>query len=176
MICLGCLGYSSSYGQSHKGYTIGNLREKWHELGKSAYAGLVGLALILARVFDYHWTMNVGRRPFCILDQDCHVITNRIVEEVEKAGMQTLRSFDLDTVRSTRQGFCCPIHGTNACSCHMVILLILLREHGSLTLILEGSDQQTSIYLDTGLGVIEEQVDPSLTIALTRAIYPKTVH
>jgi len=87
--------------------------------------------------------------------------------------MKTLRSFDLETVRSGSQGFCCPIHGKSACSCHLVILLIMPRGGNSLTMILEGRDQQTWIYLDPGQGVIEEQVDPFLTGALTHAFFAK---
>ncbi len=117
--------------------------------------------------------MNTGRKPLFVLDQNCQDITSRIVHEVEKAGMQALRSFDLDAVRSSSQGFCCPIHGTNVCTCHLVILLILSRQRGSLTVILEGSDQQTSVYLDSGQGIPEEQVDPSLTVALINAFFPK---
>jgi hypothetical protein len=116
--------------------------------------------------------MNAGRNPLCVLDQDCQIITSRIIQEVEKAGMQTLRSFDLDTMRSSGKGFCCPIHGTSVCTCHLVILLMQMHEHGSLTVILEGIDRQTSIYLDARHEHMEEQVDPSLTIALTNAIFP----
>ncbi len=114
-----------------------------------------------------------GRSPLFVLSQDCQIITTRIIREVEKAGMQTLRSFDLDAVRATGKGFCCPVHGTNSCTCHLVILLILTRQRGCLTIILEGSDQQTSVYLDSGQGVSEEHVDPSLTAALVQAIFPK---
>lgn len=117
----------------------------------------------------------MGRKPVFVLDQECQVIMNRVMQEVEKAGMQIMRSFDLDVLRSSSKGFCCPIHGTNPCTCHLVILLILRHHFGSLTLILEGIDQQTSVYLDLGQGLTEdeEQVDPSLTNALTRAFFPQ---
>jgi len=145
----------------------------WAQLGNSAYASLGGLALILACPFDYYWIMNSGRRPIFVLDQNCQVITNRIILEVEKAGMRTLLSFDLDKLRSSSTGFCCPIHGNGVCTCHLVILLILRQEYGSLTVILEGSDQQTSVYLDSGVGTTEEEIDPSLTAALIHAFFPE---
>lgn len=121
--------------------------------------------------------MNAGRKPLFVLDQDCLAITDRVIEEVEKAGMQTMRSFDLDLLRSTGRGYCCPVHGTNHCTCHFVILLILRREFGSLTLIFEGMDQKTSVYLDSSPGITDEKVDPSLTLALINAFFPqKLIH
>lgn len=119
--------------------------------------------------------MNVGRKPIFVLDQDCIAITNRLIQEVEKAGMQTMRSFDLDVVRSSGKGFCCPVHGTSSCTCHLVVLLILLRERGCVTVILEGSNQQTSVYLEGGLDETEEQIDLTLTAALSQAFFSKPV-
>lgn len=122
----------------------------------------------------YDSAMNVGRKPVVVLDQECPVITNRVIQEVEKAGMHIMRSFDLDVLRSSSKGFCCPTHGANPCTCHLVILLILRRGFGSLTLILEGIDQTTSVYFEVGIdNTGEEQVDPFLTAALTRAFFPK---
>lgn len=141
------------------------------QLGKSAYAGLVGFALLSSETFGYDKTMLAGKKPLFVLQQNCLVITERIIQEVKKAGMQTMRSFDLDLVRASSQSFCCPIHGTSGCTCQLVILLILMRERGYVTLILEGSDRQTSVYLDTGQGAMEEQVDLSLTAALSHAFF-----
>lgn len=119
--------------------------------------------------------MNLGRKPLFVLDQECQEITNRVVREVEKAGLQTMRSFDLDLLRSSGQGFCCPIHATSACTCHYVILLVMSRELGSVTIILEGMDHQTSVYLDTGLGTADKQINPSLTLALVNAFFPNKI-
>ena len=109
------------------------------------------------------------------LDQDCLVVTSRIIREVEKAGMRTLRSFDLDVVRSSSKAFSCPVHGLRVCSCQLVILLILTRDPGSITLILEGIDQQTAVYIDTSQGAREEQVDPSLITALIQALHSEEI-
>lgn len=115
--------------------------------------------------------MNAGRNPLFILNQDCKVITNRVIQEVEAAGMQTLRTFDLEVVRSSNNGFCCPTHGRSTCTCQLVILLITQKIQGTQTLILEGKDQQTWVYLDHGQGTAEEQVDPFLTNALLHAFF-----
>lgn len=145
------------------------------QLGYSAYTNLGGLALITTKAFPYDRNMNSGRKPLFVLEQDCQVITSRLIQEIEKAGMQTMRSFDLDVLRSSSNEFCCPIHGTSSCTCQFVILLILRRDFGSLTVILEGVDQRTSVYLDSGLGDIKDEVDPSLTLALVNAFFPKKI-
>lgn len=104
------------------------------------------------------------------------MIAKRVIEEVEAAGIQALRSFDLDVVRSSNKGYCCPIHKNVVCTCQLVILLIMQKERGFLAMTMEGSDQQTWIYIDSNQGGTEEQVDPSLTIALTHAFFSKEIH
>ena len=113
--------------------------------------------------------MNTGRRPLLVVDLECQLVTERIIREVEKAGLHTLRSFDLASARASRPGCTCPEHGSEECSCHLVILLILLQGRGPLTVILEGKDKHTTIYLEAGQNDVEEKVEPSLTIALFRA-------
>jgi hypothetical protein len=85
--------------------------------------------------------------------------------------MQTLRTFDLDLVRSSNKGFYCPTHEKSTCTCQLVILLITQKTQGTQTLILEGKDQQTWVYLDHGQGTIEEQVDSFLTNVLLNAFF-----
>lgn len=118
--------------------------------------------------------MNAGRKPVFVIDQDCLVISNRVVEEVEAAGMETKRTFDLDIVRAGSSVFDCPIHGEGDCTCQLVILLVVQQCGRSLTVVLEGRDNQTWVYLDPGQGTSEELVDPKLTGVLYQALFPSS--
>lgn len=116
----------------------------------------------------------MGRSPLFTVNQDCLAVADRVVAEVEAAGMETRRTFDLAAVRSANPGFCCPVHAGSPCTCQFVILLVTPRSGDSLTLILEGRDDQAWVYFDTGQGVEDEQVNPALIRALYHAFFIKS--
>ncbi len=107
------------------------------------------------------------------MDQDCLELTQRVIHEVEGAGMKALRSFDLNLVRSGNAKFICPIHECSECTCQLVILLITPRSGNSLTVTLEGRDGQTWVYLETARVEPDEQVDPTFTNSFYKAIFSK---
>lgn len=121
----------------------------------------------------YNGNMIGGKKPLFLLNEDCQVLTKLVIEQVRAVGVQTVCSFDLEAVRSSSSGFCCPTHGTAHCTCQLVILLIFGTITGPLTMTMEGVDHQTWVYLEPGQGVIEEQVDPSLITALFQAFNNK---
>lgn len=68
-------------GSSGQNRTLMRLRT---QLGKSAYAGLVGFALLSSETFGYDKTMLAGKKPLFVLQQNCLVITERIIQEVKR--------------------------------------------------------------------------------------------
>ena len=119
--------------------------------------------------------MNAGRSPVFVLQQNCRVVTNLVIQEVSAAGMQALCSFDLDAVRSLDRTTSCPTHQCSDCTCQLVILLILGMGKSPLIMILEGMDAWTMVYLETGQGGDDEQVDPLLISTLHSAFFSNTV-
>lgn len=118
--------------------------------------------------------MNAGRSPLFVLQKDCRVITNLVIQQVSAVGMQALCSFDLDAVRSLDRTTSCPTHQRSDCTCQFVVLLILGMGWGPLTMILEGMNQHTAIYLETGQGAEDEQVDSLLISTLHSAFFSNT--
>ena len=59
-------------------------------------------------------------------------------------GLQIEQTFDLQIARLSHAGCPCPNHGTDRCSCQMVVLLVRGNNSEPLTLILHGNDDQTS--------------------------------
>lgn len=65
-------------------------------------------------------------------------------EQLKVHGLQIEQTFDLQIARLSQAGCQCPHHGTERCSCQMVVLLVRGESNDPLTLILHGNDGQTS--------------------------------
>jgi len=65
-------------------------------------------------------------------------------EQLKGHGLQIEQTFDLQIARLSHAGCPCPNHGTDKCSCQMVVLLVRSESNDPLTLILHGNDGQTS--------------------------------
>jgi hypothetical protein len=72
-------------------------------------------------------------------DQAVRQVTQRLVDD----GLQVVRSFDLQTARSTHTDCTCPNHGTERCDCQMVVLLVYSNQGEPLTLVAHTQDGYT---------------------------------
>ncbi|HSG14722.1 MAG TPA: hypothetical protein VLE70_00190 [Anaerolineae bacterium] len=68
-------------------------------------------------------------------------------ETLASADLQVATSFDLRTARAAHTECACPHHGTAACDCQMVVLLVYGRDAGPATLVLHGRDGRTYLSL-----------------------------
>lgn len=66
-------------------------------------------------------------------------VSRRLIED----GLQVVRSFDLQTARSTHTNCTCPIHGTAICDYQMVVLLVYGKQGEPLTLVAHSQDGHT---------------------------------
>ena len=79
-----------------------------------------------------------------ILPFDCEIINTYLKRDLEKAGYQVIRSFDLQRARAIP--VCdCPHHGKAECNCQMIILLVYLSNGEPHTLNIHGRDGATHI-------------------------------
>jgi hypothetical protein len=76
-------------------------------------------------------------------DQAVRQVTQRLVDD----GLQVVRSFDLQTARSTHTNCTCPNHGTAICDCQMVVLLVYGTQGEPLTLVAHSQDGCTQFEL-----------------------------
>lgn len=72
-------------------------------------------------------------------DQAVEQISQRMIND----GFQVVRSFDLQTARSTHTDCTCPNHGTKKCDCQMVVLLVYGKQGEPLTLVAHSQDGRT---------------------------------
>lgn len=84
--------------------------------------------------------------PLLTLDLTCEQALEMVAARLQAVGLQVLRTFDLRSTQSFADGCPCPHHGTEACNCQMVVVLV----YGAgepLTLILHGYDAHTWLSL-----------------------------
>lgn len=85
--------------------------------------------------------------PLVDLAMDCEAAVASVSSQLIDNGLQVMRSFDLQTARSTHTGCTCPHHGTELCDCQMVVLLVYGHPSRPGTLVAHGRNGQTQVAL-----------------------------
>ena len=80
-------------------------------------------------------------------------------------GFQVERTFDLHAARMAQVDCLCPYHGTNDCTCQMVVLLVHRQEAQPVTIVVHGHDGQTSLSL-------VEMASQSMNESIIQALLP----
>jgi hypothetical protein len=89
--------------------------------------------------------------PFLTLSQTCQQVDEWIRNLLSNADLRVIPTFDLQLARSAHTDCSCPHHGTEQCSCQLVILLIYGKEEQPATLVIHGQDGKTWISFATPL-------------------------
>ena len=89
--------------------------------------------------------------PFLTLSQTCQQVDQWIRDDLSSAGLRVVPTFDLQLARLAHPDCSCPHHGTEQCSCQLVILLIYGQEEQPATLVIHGQDGKTWISFATPL-------------------------
>src|SRR5262245_4851415 len=85
--------------------------------------------------------------PFLTIDLACEKVAAWVRERLTQAGLRVVPTFDLQIARLAHPDCPCPHHGTKACSCQLVILLIYGKQEGPATLVIHGQDGKSWISL-----------------------------
>lgn len=85
--------------------------------------------------------MNIS--PFLSVNHPCDEALRWTKRRLSRAGLRAVQTFDLHSARAGLHDCPCPNHGTEACDCQMVILLVYGRAESPATLFLHGNDGQT---------------------------------
>jgi hypothetical protein len=83
--------------------------------------------------------------PFLSITQPCEDTLHWAKIRLSQANLRAVQTFDLQTARIGLADCSCPNHGTAACDCQMVVLLVYGTGEEPVTLILHGSDGQTRL-------------------------------
>ncbi len=95
--------------------------------------------------------------PFLELPWACEDALDWLQHRLAQAGMQVIRTFDLQSARLAASDCPCPHHGTQRCACQMVVLLVYKEGSRPVSVIAHGHDQQTWFAL---VDTAEQPADP----------------
>ena len=88
--------------------------------------------------------------PFLSVNQACDLALNWTKEQLSQAGLRPVQTFDLLAARAGLHDCPCPNHGTNACDCQMVVVLVYGKAEAPITLILHGNAVHTWLSIADG--------------------------
>jgi hypothetical protein len=97
---------------------------------------------MMARSFEAHMTT---LSPFLAIHSSCDQALQMTKTQLSEAGLSAVQTFNLNTARLGLHNCCCPNHGTEACDCQMIVLLVYGDVAEPATLILHGNNGQTWI-------------------------------
>ena len=108
--------------------------------------------------------------PFLALDQTCQQVDAWVREKLTQAGLRVVPTFDLQIARLAHPDCTCPHHGTDACSCQLVILLVYGKQESPATLVIHGQDGKSWISFATPLETRSRQ---SLESSVRHILIPR---
>jgi hypothetical protein len=111
---------------------------------KTSHVALIGWLCALYNV-SIHPEMPLSLFTFLTIDQTCDATLKWANEQLMKAGLRTVQTFDLKDARAGSHDCVCPHHGTPECDCQMVVLLVYGSSNEPATLILHGNQRQTQL-------------------------------
>jgi hypothetical protein len=124
------------------------LKQIWlWDIGNIAYKKISEVALMRCvknpyNVFiELETLMNIS--PFLTVSNTCSQTLQWVHQQLLKAGLRSVQTFDLHTARESSHDCQCPHHGTDQCDCQMVVLLIYGSMEEPATLVLHGNDGKT---------------------------------
>ena len=109
---------------------------------------------------------------FLILEQPCDEAMAWVVSQVNAAGLQVLRTFDLQMARLAHSECPCPHHGTEQCDCQMVIFLVYADSYQPISLLAHSHDGTTWFSL---VNTPQQRADPRLEATIRQALTPQSI-
>ena len=110
--------------------------------------------------------------PFLILEQPCDEAMAWVVHRVSGAGLQVIRTFDLQVARLGHNECPCPHHGTDECDCQMVVLLVYGDHYQPISLVAHSHDGKTWFSL---VDTPQQRADPRLEMTIRQALEPQSI-
>ena len=105
--------------------------------------------------------------PFLSMDSSCDQALQRTKTQLFEAGLSAVQTFNLNTARLGLHNCCCPNHGTEACACLMIVLLVYGDVAEPVTLILHGNNGQTWVSVADSAS---QRGDPKLVTRIRRVL------
>ncbi|MFA5873149.1 MAG: hypothetical protein WC832_04220 [Anaerolineales bacterium] len=101
--------------------------------------------------------------PFVTIEKPGEETIYWTIRQLENAGLQVIRTFDLREARLSHPDCPCPHHGTEACNCQMSVLLIYQEEQSPASILIHSFLDTTWLYL---VDTPEQPVDRNLDLLI----------
>ena len=105
--------------------------------------------------------------PILSIGSSCDQALQMTKSHLSEAGLSAMQTFNLNTARLGLHNCCCPNHGTEACDCQMIVLLVYGEAPEPATLILHGNDGQTWMSISESTS---QRGDPKLVTRIRRVL------
>ena len=102
-----------------------------------------------------------------IFPMDWQAAISWVIQHLNQAGLQVMRSFDFQVARAAHLECGCQHHGTELCDCQMVVLLVYDRQNTPVALVAHSRDHQTQFAIVDTPG---QRPDPQLQVAVWNAL------
>lgn len=109
--------------------------------------------------------------PFVTIEKPGEETISWSIRLLQNAGLQVVRTFDLQEARLSHPNCPCPHHGTDACDCQISVLLIYHGEQPPASLLIHSFQETTWLYLvDTPEQPVDQNLDLSIREILTQPV------
>lgn len=88
--------------------------------------------------------VNIGNEPLFVLPENTDSVELRISSVLRSSGYLVIKSFDLHSATEAHKNWDCT---PDSCDCQMVVLLVYAPQGPPVTLLLDGNDFETAVYL-----------------------------
>ena len=105
--------------------------------------------------------------PFLSIDCSCDQALKTTKANLSQVGLSAVQTFNLNVARLGLHDCGCPNHGTEACDCQMIVLLVYGESPEPATLILHGNNGQTWISISDSA---VKRVDARLVTQIRRVL------
>jgi hypothetical protein len=78
-----------------------------------------------------------------ILEAGHEVVIAEVVQRLDRLGLITTASFDLQAAKAAHGDTVCPYHGSVHCDCQIVVLLVYGEQEAPVTLVVDSRDGKT---------------------------------
>ena len=111
--------------------------------------------------------------PYMTFTQPLNEVLAWATQQLNASGLDVEQTFDLQVARLSHSGCPCPNHGTDKCSCQMIVLLVRNKKGSDPhTLILHGNDGQTNLSL---INLTGKRSNLTLDATIRGALIPQDV-
>jgi hypothetical protein len=105
--------------------------------------------------------------PFVTIKKPGEATVDWTIHLLENAGLQVLRTFDLQEARLSHPDCPCPHHGTEACDCQMSVLLVYQAGQDPASILIHSFQETTWLYL---VDTPEQPVDPKMELLIREVL------